>query len=305
MADSNRKQAMIPQGGQILDNKAGTAPGIWISLDQQSVILLPGPPRELEPMFLEEVAPRLAALTSGPVIVSRVLRVVGLGESAMEEVITDLVSSQNNPTIAPLAQQTEVHLRLTAKADTQDEAARLLDGLDVKLRERLGLAVLERDEETIMKAVANQLIRKKMTLATAESCTGGLLSHMLTNVPGSSAYFLQGTVVYSNRAKMELLGIRPEMLREHGAVSEETARAMAESARRRASSDLAVAITGIAGPDGGTEEKPVGLVYIALAAPDHTDCRRFNFWGKRENIKEWAAVTALNMVRLYLARTEG
>ncbi len=305
MTDNNRKQAMLPAGAQLIINDNGTAPGIWLERDKKLIVLLPGPPRELEPMFAEKIVPRLIKSTGAEVIISRVLKVAGLGESAMEEAIADIVKTQTNPTIAPLAKQTEVHLRLTAKGKTREQAVEMLTGLEEQVRERLGIAVYGEGEETMADAVAALLIEKELTLAVAESCTGGLLSHLLTNVPGSSAYFLQGVIVYSNRAKMELLKIRASLLREYGAVSEETARAMAENQRRLSSCDLAVAITGIAGPTGATDNKPVGLVFIAMAGPEGVSCRRFNFWGKRQTIKERAAVAALNMLRLYLARLDG
>jgi len=300
MTENNRKQALVPRGAKILLNEHGTAPGLWLEHGQQLLVLLPGPPRELEPMFTQEVAPRLAEYAGSEPIISRVLRVAGLGESTMEDVIADIVTTQTNPTIAPLAHYTEVHLRLTAKSGSREEAEKMLDGLEERIRERLGTAIFGRDEESLAEAVAKILLGKKLTLAVAESCTGGLLSTMLTSVPGSSAYFLQGLVTYSNRAKMDLLGIKPALLREHGAVSAEVAKAMAENVRRRAASDLSLAISGVAGPDGGTEEKPVGLVYIALATPQKLDCRKLTFLGTRESIRERAAVTALNLLRLYL-----
>jgi nicotinamide-nucleotide amidase len=266
--------------------------------------MLPGPPRELKPMFAEKVMPLLKK-EEGQIIFSRVLKVAGLGESAMEELVADLIKQQSNPTIAPLAKYAEVHLRLTAKTDSLEEADALLDETEELLRQRLGDAIFARNEETMADVVARRLFAAKLTLATAESCTGGLLAHYLTNVPGSSDYFLEGLITYSNRSKINLLGIKPAIIREYGAVSEETARSMAENVRRQADTDLALAVTGIAGPSGGSDPKPVGLVYIALASPDGVSCRRFNFLGKRENIKERAAIASLNMLRLYLAKHYG
>ncbi len=300
MTDNNRRQALVPLGARLLFNSQGTAPGLWIEHQGRSVVLLPGPPRELEAMFEREVEPRLAGRGGGAVIISRVLKVVGLGESAMEEAIADLIDSQSNPTLAPLARHTEVHLRLTAKAADRSAAEAMLSGLESRVRERLGPAIYGAGDETLAGAVAKLLLAGGWKLAVAESCTGGLLSHLLTNSPGISASFLLGAVVYSNAAKQDLLGVKPSLLREYGAVSEETARAMAENIRRRSGAGLSLAITGIAGPDGGTETKPVGLVYIALATPEGANCRRFNFFGTRETIKERAAAAALNMLRLYL-----
>lgn len=303
MTGNNRKQALVPRGATLIENDHGTAPGIWLEHDGKVIVLMPGPPRELEPMFAEKVMPMLPG--GEKVILSRVLKVAGMGESVMEELIADLLRAQTNPTIAPLAKYAEVHLRLTAKSSRKDEAEKLLDQTEAQLLERLGEAVFARDQETMKDAVARLLLKRNMTLAAAESCTGGLLAHTLTNVAGSSAYFLQGLVTYSNLSKTELLGVKASIVRSFGAVSEEVARTMAENMRRRASSDLAIGITGIAGPTGGTEEKPVGLVYIALAAPDGVSCRRFNFFGNRETIKERAVMAALNTLRLYLLQYNG
>ncbi|MBS4031319.1 MAG: competence/damage-inducible protein A [Clostridiales bacterium] len=304
MTDNNRKQALIPQGARLLINDNGTAPGIWLEHGDSVIVMLPGPPRELEPMFAEKVMPLLRK-EAGQIILSRVLKVTGIGESAMEEAIADLIRKQTNPTIAPLAKYTEVHLRVTAKTDTREEAEVLLDETEELLHERLGDAIFARNEETMADVIAKMLFATKLTLATAESCTGGLLAHYLTNVSGSSDYFIEGLITYSNRSKINLLGIKPAIIREYGAVSEETALSMAENVRRRADTDLALAVTGIAGPTGGSDQKPVGLVYIALASPDGVSCRRFNFMGKRENIKERAAIASLNILRLYLAKHYG
>lgn len=300
MTDNNRRQALVPEGASLLMNRHGTAPGLFIEHQGKDVVLLPGPPRELEPMFENEVIHRLTGKEGSRLILSTVLKVVGLGESAMEEAIADLIDNQSNPTLAPLAKHTEVHLRLTAKADTRQITEKLLGDMENKVRERLGVAVYGTGDETLAGAVARLLLSGGWKLAVAESCTGGLLAHQLTNCPGISASFLQGIVAYSNAAKQEVLRVNSSLLRDFGAVSEEVARAMAENLRRHSGGDLALAITGIAGPDGGSESKPVGLVYVALATPQGVDCRRFNFWGEREAIKERAVAAALNMIRLYL-----
>ncbi|MBS4008852.1 MAG: competence/damage-inducible protein A [Clostridium sp.] len=303
MTENNYKQALIPKGARLLINNHGTAPGIWLEHGEKTIILLPGPPRELMPMFTEQVLALLPEKSG--VILSRVLKITGMGESAMEELIADLLANQTNPTIAPLAKHAEVHLRLTAKAADRKEAEELLAATESDLLKRLGDAVFARDEETMADKVANLLLTRKLTIAVAESCTGGLLAHMLTNVSGSSAYFFQGQVVYSNRSKTELLGVQPELIEKYGAVSEQVAGSMAENLRIRSLCDLAVAITGVAGPTGGTVEKPVGLVFMALAAAEGTFCRKFNFFGNRETIKERAVMAALNMLRLYLSEKNG
>ncbi|HHX73274.1 MAG TPA: competence/damage-inducible protein A [Firmicutes bacterium] len=303
MPPSNRKQALLPRGARLIANENGTAPGIWVEKEGKIVVLMPGPPRELEPMFTKHVMPLLPE--TGSIIMSRVLKITGLGESLMEELVSDLVRAQTNPTIAPLARQNESHLRISAKAKSREECLRLLAATEEKLLARLGEHVFARDEETMEEVVAGLLMAKKYTLAVAESCTGGLLAHTLTNVPGSSAFFLSGLVTYSNAAKERLLHVPSSLLAEKGAVSAEVAQAMAGNARELAHSTLGVGITGIAGPDGGSPEKPVGLVYIALATPEDVRVKRFNFFGKRENIKERAVLAALNMIRLYLIRQTG
>ncbi|NLM51941.1 MAG: competence/damage-inducible protein A [Firmicutes bacterium] len=298
MTSNNLKQALVPKGGELLPNAYGTAPGVWLEHQGKIIVMLPGPPRELEPMFMEEVLPRLPK--TGSILLSRVLKITGIGEAATEDAISDLVQNQTNPTIAPLAKLNEVHLRLTAKGKNKEECLQLLDELDRKLQARLGNSIFARDEETMVDVVAKLLFAQKRTVAVAESCTGGLLAHILTNIPGSSDYFHLGLVTYSNQAKVSQLHIAEALLAAEGAVSESVAKAMANNVRQIAHTDFGIGITGIAGPTGGTEEKPVGLVYIALATPSQVKCHKFNFLGTRENIKERAVISALNMLRLYL-----
>ncbi|MCR3922444.1 MAG: competence/damage-inducible protein A [Firmicutes bacterium] len=303
MTNNNRKQALLPQGAKLIFNDNGTAPGVWLEHQGKIIVLLPGPPRELEPMFTEKILPLLPATDS--LLLSRILKITGVGESAMEDMVADLLVAQSNPTIAPLAKFSEVHLRITAKAKTRHTCLALLDEAEEKLVARLGVHVFARDQETMVDVVAQALQRQQLTLAVAESCTGGLLSHTLTNISGSSNYFLEGIVTYSNAAKINILGVPAGLIEEDGVVSEQVAKSMAERIKSLAQSDLGMGITGIAGPTGGTAEKPVGLVYIALATPDSVICQRFNFRGKRENIKERAVMSALNMLRLYLIQHIG
>ncbi|HAA37614.1 MAG TPA: competence/damage-inducible protein A [Firmicutes bacterium] len=298
MTQNNYKQALLPRGAKLITNDYGTAPGIWLEHRDKIIVLLPGPPRELEPMFIEKIMPLLPS--SGSSLVSRTLKVVGLGESSVEDKLAEIIAAQTNPTIAPLAKLGEVHLRLTAKARSRTECQELLDETEAKLTARLGNAIYARDEQTMGSVVAELLSKNKLSLALAESCTGGYLAHTLTNIPGSSSFFSAGLVTYSNEAKSKLLGIPLQFIEEHDAVSAEVGRAMASQVREVAESDLGMGITGIAGPTGGTADKPVGLVYIALATPTTVTCQRFNFFGKRENIKERAVMSALNMLRLYL-----
>jgi len=261
-----------------------------------TVFALPGVPGEMEAMAEESLWPELRRRVPAAVIRSRVLRFVGLGESSLEELISDLVRAQTNPTIAFLAQAGEVHLRLTANTADPAEADRLLNGLEAAVRERAGRFMYGRDEETLEAAVGRHLRAAGLTLGVAESCTGGLIGHRLTQVPGSSDYFLGSLVTYSDRAKIEILGVPKELLAEHGAVSAPVAIAMAQGARRALAADLAVSVTGIAGPGGGSERKPVGLTYIGVSRLDGEECQEYRLGGTREMVKSRAANAALALV---------
>ena len=305
IAESNLKQALSPKHGQVVPNDVGTAPGALFEKDGKIVIALPGPPGEMIPMVDRYVTPILserAASTSGrSVIKSRVLRVCGIGESAAEIKVKDLLAS-SNPSLAPYAKGGEVHFRVTAKSADEDEAERLIAGLESKVRERLGEFIYGIDEETLETVVVRMLVERGLTLALAESCTGGLVANRITNVPGSSETLMAAIVAYANEAKTKFLGVPEETLRAHGAVSSETAQAMAEGAARNVGTDIALGITGIAGPGGGSDEKPVGLVYIAMRTPSGVEVTRNMYGGSREDIKMRASQTALNMLRVYLMR---
>ncbi len=307
MASLNLRQALVPQGGKILPNDRGTAPGIYLDLQERKgpiVILLPGPPREMLPIFREQVIPLLRAKLQDKgdlaVLRSKVLRVIGLGESTLAETIAPLLKNQSNPTLAPLAKGGEVHLRVTARGHSEEEARTLLDSKAQELREVLGDYIYGEDAEELESVVARLLRAKGQTLALAESCSGGLLSHRLTNIPGSSSYLLAGLVTYSNEAKAHILGVSPATLESVGAVSAAVAEEMAVGARRLCQADIGVGITGIAGPGGATPQKPVGLTYLALAAENFKYSHRYEFWGSRQDIKERAAQAALHLLRLYL-----
>lgn len=296
MTPNNLRQIYFPRGSRILPNDYGTAPGCVIEREGKRVIVLPGPPGELMGMFKDQVAPYLRGL-SEHVIVSRVLRVFGLGESTAEHMLRDLIERQTNPTIAPYASFGEMSLRLTVKCGKDEDSGALLDPLEAAVRERIGEYVYAVDEDTMEQAVVHALTAAGKTVATAESCTGGLVASLLTSVPGSSAVFPGGFVTYANDAKMKELGVRAETLEKHGAVSEQTAREMALGAREALGADMAVAITGIAGPDGGTEEKPVGLVCIAIADGRDVRAQELRLRGSRDRIRRMSALTALNMIR--------
>ncbi|MHB1457350.1 MAG: competence/damage-inducible protein A [Armatimonadota bacterium] len=301
IAESNLKQALIPESGMAVSNSMGTAPGIIVDKGGKIVIALPGPPNEFIPMVDNSIAPYLSGKTasSPSVIKSRVLRVIGVGESAAEEMIKSLLSS-NNPSIAPYAKSAEVHFRITAKASDSNTAFRMIDELDNKTREILGDYVYGVDEETLESVVVEMLRRKKLKLALAESCTGGLISNRITNIAGSSEVFLAGIVSYSNESKTSFLSVPEELIRTHGAVSPEVAMAMAEGAMKSTGADIAVSVTGIAGPDGATSEKPVGLVYIGFCYKDGVRAEKNIYGGSRQDIKYRTSQTALNMIRKHI-----
>lgn len=298
MPARNAKQALIYKHGRALPNPNGTAPGALLEKDGKIVISLPGPPNELVPMVENHVIPLLMERLSGTrqYLVTRVLRFIGIGESAVDERLQDLLGS-SNPTLAPLAHTGEVHLRLGAKAPSLEEAEALLQPVEAEIRRRLGRFIYGVDSTTLEESVLRLLIDRGLTLACAESCTGGLLGSRLTAISGSSAAFLGGVISYANAAKQDLLGVPAELLERHGAVSAEVAGAMARGARERLGADLAVSITGIAGPEGGTESKPVGLVYIGLATAQGVETTENHFIGIREDVRRRSTQVALQMIR--------
>lgn len=297
MTQNNVKQAMVPENNcTVLYNDNGTAPGIIIEKNGKMIVMLPGPPRETVPMFLNQVKPYLAAKQEYTFI-SRVLRVAGVGESAMEDKVKDLIDAQTNPTIAPYAKNGEAILRITAKAKDEREANALIDPVAAALKERLGVAVYAEGETDMQTVVAEMLLEKKLTVAVAESCTGGMIASSLVEYSGISDALVEGCVTYSNDAKMRRLGVKAETLEKFGAVSEETAAEMAEGIAKTSGADIGLATTGIAGPGGGSEEKPVGLVYMGLYYKGKTMVQKCNFVGKRQAIRERATYTALNWLR--------
>ncbi len=298
LLESNLRQAMVPTSGGPLDNPNGTAPGLLFEKDGKVGIALPGPPNEFIPLVDNHVVPYLRAKTGNVgTIRSLVLRVAGVGESLVEDRIKDLMMDAN-PTVAPYAKVGEVHLRVTARADTAEEADRLIAARASLVRERLGDAIYGENDDPIEKAVVALLARKGLTVATAESCTGGLVAQRITDISGSSAVFPGGVVAYSNAAKSDLVGVPEELITRHGAVSPEVARALAEGARRRFQATYGIGITGIAGPEGGTPEKPVGLVYIAVASEGDCQVEQAHFIGSRQIVRTRSALTALNLLRL-------
>lgn len=297
ITENNWKQALIPEGAIVIDNNNGTAPGIIIEENNKSVIMLPGPPNELIPMFMEEIYDYLNKLQP-EIIYSQIVKLCGIGESTAETMIQDLISEQSNPTIAPYAKVGEVHLRVTAKARDEEEAKKLIKPVVKELKARFGNNVFSTDEnETLEEAVIKLLTKNELTLTTAESCTGGMLAARLVNVAGVSEVFRQGFITYSNKSKRKILSVQKSTLKKFGAVSEKTAKEMAKGGVFATDSDICVSITGIAGPDGGTEEKPVGLVYIACYINDKVTVKEFHFKGNRAKIREQSVVRALTLLR--------
>lgn len=296
MTPNNLKQAYFPEGSIILENPNGTAPGCLVEKDGRTIVVLPGPPRELIPMFDDWVRPYLVKKTDAQ-ITSRMLHIFGMGESEVAHRLGDLIEKQTNPTLATYVGNGEVMLRITAKTSLSEDASMLLDPMVHEVRERLQNVVFSADDETLPEYVVKELMRRGETLAVAESCTGGMLSSFLVDVPGVSAVFLEGAVTYANEAKMRRLGVSEEILTTYGAVSQECAAAMAQGMRESAGADWALAITGIAGPDGGSIDKPVGLVYVALAGETGVKVECYHMRRDRAVNRRNAAMNALDLLR--------
>lgn len=297
MPENNLKQAMKPEESIILPNPNGTACGYAVPCGKQWVFLLPGPPWEMEAMFENEVVPLLARFYDlSQHLFHRSLKFFGIGESALEMEVLDLMRSQQDPTMALYAGMGEVQMRLTTRASSQEEADLKLDALYQKVAQRVGTFIYGFDDETIFSAVAQQMIAKGYTLAVAESCTGGLIASSLTDIPNASKFFMRGWVTYSNESKMEELQVPDEMLQTFGAVSEETVQEMARHAAEIAGCDFGLAVSGIAGPGGGSADKPVGLVWFALYGPQGMKTKKLNLSGSRIQIKMRAAKNAANLL---------
>lgn len=294
---NNRKQALLPEGCTVFPNGNGTAPGVCMEKDGRILILLPGPPDELEPMFLEQVVPFLRT-RSEAVFLSKTLKITGVGESRVEEMLRDIIDAQSNPTIAPYAKVSEVWLRITASAKDETHALALINPVAELIYRRLGAHIYGEDDETLEGAVVKRLLKLNQTLACAESCTGGMLTSALVGVPGVSDTLVEGIVTYSNISKIKRLGVPEAVILTHGAVSAETAAAMAEGAARTAGATVGLSTTGIAGPGGGTADKPVGLVYLGLYVEGKgTMTRELRLTGNRSKIRRRAVVSALDFLR--------
>ncbi|MCL2015209.1 MAG: competence/damage-inducible protein A [Defluviitaleaceae bacterium] len=300
IATSNKKQAMLPKGCHILPNNNGTAPGVYISQNRQKIIMLPGPPNELEPMFLQEVVPILQAL-SDKMLISRIIKVVGVGESLVEQKIKHLITAQNNPTIAPYAKTFEVWLRLTAAAANAQQAESLINPIVQELYNIFGNTIFGENDDTLESVVIKLLKQQNLWLACAESCTGGMLAARLVNQSGASAVLKEGIVSYANESKINRLAVDKNIIKEYGAVSAEVAAAMAEGLVAGQNNLVGISTTGIAGPDGGTPTKPVGRVYIGLTIPNKpTQVKELNLTGDRTKIRTRAVIAGLDFLRLAL-----
>jgi nicotinamide-nucleotide amidase len=297
MPERNSRQAMVIEDAEVLPNPNGTAPGIFLEHNGTAIVLLPGPPREMQPMFSNHVVSKLEQRSGSVRVVRRMLRVAGMGESAVDEKIAPVYTKYENPQTTILFNQSEIEIHLTARGRTEDEANQLLDRVVLEIEEQLGNAIFAFRGEKMEEVIGLKLAVGGYTLAVAESCTGGLLAERLTEVPGSSKYFIEGVVTYSNESKTRLLGVEPILLLEHGAVSGPVAEAMSEGMRNRAATDFALSITGIAGPDGGTEEKPVGTVFIAISSEAGTEHRRLKVPGDRNLIRWRATQAAMDLLR--------
>jgi nicotinamide-nucleotide amidase len=297
MAEVNAKQADLIEGAAVMPNARGSAPGQWLESAGRLLFLLPGPPAEMTPMFEEQVLPVVRARAGGSVIRRRILRIAGMGESDVEQIIAPVYRAFSNPRTTILGGASEVELQLVAQAATEAEAEERIEALAAPLRAALPGRIHSEDGRQLHEVVAGLLAERKLKLALAESCTGGMLAAQLTSVPGASAFLDRACVAYANAAKVDLLGVDASLIEAHGAVSEEVARAMAEGVRRRAGADLSAAITGIAGPDGGTADKPVGLVFVALAGAAGDRVRRLHLIGDRDRVRRQACVITLEMMR--------
>ncbi|MTI60641.1 MAG: competence/damage-inducible protein A [Firmicutes bacterium] len=297
MTVNNEKQACLPEGATEIPNEKGTAPGILLERDDIIIISMPGVPGEMKDMLERKVLPYLKELSAG-LIQSRVLNFFGIGESSLEMEIKDILDKQTNPTIALLAGKGEVKVRITSKASSKEKAGELIAVVEKEITERVGEYVYGSDDKGLAVVVAELLKEKGLSIATAESCTGGLLGDRITNIAGSSEYFQGGVIAYSNQVKHELLGVEENTLKKYGAVSAETAQKMAEGIKDNMNTDIGIAITGIAGPGGGSQEKPVGLVYLGLAIDDYSQ----TFKLKLRNDRAWNKWMSTQYALYYLYR---
>ncbi|BBE31076.1 putative competence-damage inducible protein [Tepiditoga spiralis] len=303
MTENNKKQCYFPEGATIIQNKNGTAPGCIIEKNDKIAILLPGPPKEMKPMFLNTVFPYLKKQTN-EILFSKILRVIGVGESEAETLIKSLIENQNNPTIAPYAKDGEMFFRITAKAKNKMEALELINPISKKIKDILKNNVYAEGNTPIEEVVAKLLIEKNLKISVAESCTGGMVSSKLINYPGISSVFLEGIVTYSNESKINRLNVSKKTLETYGAISKQVAKEMVEGIVKNSNSNIGLSTTGIAGPSGGTKEKPVGLVYIGIYINGKTIIKKLNLHGNREKIRSRTTKIILDQLRRELIKTK-
>ncbi len=301
MPENNTKQAMLPDDGIILENDFGTAPGCIMEKDSKAIILLPGPPYEMQAMFEKGVTKYLKE-KSDSILYSRIVRIFGMGESLVQEKLSDFFKDQSKVTIAPYVKTGETTLRLTTRCREEKEGEEIIAPILSEIKNRLGSVVYSTDDEELEEVAVKLLIEKGKTLALAESCTGGLIASKIVSVSGCSEIFIESAVTYANDAKMRRLGVCEETLKKHGAVSRETAIEMAEGIRKMSGASIGASVTGIAGPNGGTKEKPVGLVYIALADENGTCVQKMHLGNLRSVVRERAAKAVIDMVRQSLIK---
>jgi len=297
MAPVNEKQADVIEGARVLPNPRGSAPGQCVEAGGRLLFLLPGPPSEMQPMFEEQVLPAVREQAGASVLLTRVLRIASMSESDVEQAVAPHYTRYTNPRTTILGAPGQVELHLTAEAASREAALERIEELAAAMRGALPGRIYSEDDRELHEVVAQLLKERSLTLSIAESCTGGLLAARLTEVPGASAFLERAYVTYSNRSKIELLGVEPGLIEAHGAVSEPVARAMAEGARRAGDTAIGVGITGIAGPDGATPDKPLGLVFLAIAGAAGDRVRRLQFPGGRERVRQQAAQACLEMLR--------
>ncbi|MEN2983755.1 MAG: competence/damage-inducible protein A [Dictyoglomaceae bacterium] len=296
LTEGNKKQAYIIKGSTIIPNDNGTAPGLIYEKNNKILILLPGPPKEMIPMFEKYVLQYLQKFKN-EILVSKIIRLCGIGESHMEEKILDLIENQSNPTIAPYAKEGEIIIRITARAKDKKIAEALIFPIENEIKKRLGEYIYGEGDTSLEEVVGKLLIERNLTISIAESCTGGMIVSKLVNYPGISKVLLEGIVSYSNDSKIKRLGVKPETIRNFGAVSKECAIEMAIGVALNSGAKIGLSVTGIAGPEGETPEKPIGLVYIGLYLMGETKFKEFRFSGNREKIRNLATINALNWLR--------
>ncbi|WP_288222544.1 competence/damage-inducible protein A [uncultured Clostridium sp.] len=299
--EANKNQAYFPEGAIILPNENGTAPGAIISENNKTLIILPGPPKEMKAMFTNHVYKYLSQLTK-EIIKSKTLRIFGIGESLMAKKINDIIENSMNPTVAPYAKEYEVTLRITSKEKSEEKCDALIKSKCDEIKNIIGEYIYGEGETSLETVVSELLCKKNLSISTAESCTGGMIAATLISYPGISEVFKEGVVTYSNESKIRRLGVKEETLKKFGAVSEEIAREMVEGVAKNLNTDIAISTTGIAGPGGGTEEKPVGLVYVGIYIKGKTIVEKLNLTGDRESIRKKATLNSLNLLRKELIR---